>query len=286
MLRSDADDAYAKRAVADIETTGFHVVRGLFDEDEVEAITAESEELLQYHGGVDYADTLQRHLALAVDHRATHLQAALDDPRLWSIAAARLGPDALAAFPTVERYFSHTPWHRDALFPGTQGVKVLMYLEPLDANSGALRFAPGPYGGPEQPMPVGDADAPAVACETRPGDLIFFDPRIWHGSFHGGPRRRFASWTFWSNPTTEEQVFAMRSGMKRGVESFQKLGVKGLQSAEWITNADRSPLRAHWNNRIREMGLQDILRLGSGALADVERLIGHPVCAPTTLRVE
>jgi hypothetical protein len=72
------------------------------------------------------------------------------------------------------------------------------YLEPLGAESGALRVLPGSHRPElaERLRALGAAGAPAEALPahivaTEPGDLVVFDEHLFHASAGGGARRQW-----------------------------------------------------------------------------------------------
>ena len=108
---------------------------------------------------------------------------------------------------------SETPWHSDVLGnpdrdPDFFQIKVAIYLDELNADSGSLNVIPGSHfpafgqalldecGYRERdtrPRLHFDAPPGAVSVETRPGDVVFFDTRVWHSAFSrtGGRRTAF-----------------------------------------------------------------------------------------------
>ena len=64
--------------------------------------------------------------------------------RAETVAAALLGGPVLPTRAKGVRYFGDTPWHTDSDSPLTS-VGFLAYLEPVGAESGALRVLPGSH---------------------------------------------------------------------------------------------------------------------------------------------
>jgi hypothetical protein len=93
------------------------------------------------------------------------------------------------------RYFGSTPWHVDSVQP-VASFGFMTYLEPLDAENGALRVIPGSHL-PERGNAVralggigkGATELPSEILATVPGDMIVFDEHLFHSS-HGGVARR------------------------------------------------------------------------------------------------
>lgn len=102
-----------------------------------------------------------------------------------------------------------TPWHTDGK-PGRQTVtlKAAIYLDAQDKDTGALNVIPGSHhpefsaalfrtcgywdnGRPRLRLAPHNIPG-AVSLETRPGDVVLWDNRLWHSAFRrkdGQPRR-------------------------------------------------------------------------------------------------
>jgi hypothetical protein len=108
-------------------------------------------------------------------------------------------------------------WHSDGFY-STPFLRFVLYLEPLTAGNGALRFLPGSHkegngwlGDPTRHVIKHDedlgrdaADVPGVVCESRPGDVIVFDTNILHAACGGGFRRQLA-FNVVGNPATDAE---------------------------------------------------------------------------------
>jgi hypothetical protein len=130
-------------------------------------------------------------------------------------------------------YAGDTGWHSDAFAQWPEKttarhLKIAFYLDPLTRDAGALRVMPGShhegdrYCGllqreippwiPERRIRIDGRDLPAVAIESRPGDLVCFDHRVKHASFGGGGRRRMFSMN-WNQgahtPAQREAILAI-----------------------------------------------------------------------------
>jgi hypothetical protein len=103
---------------------------------------------------------------------------------LEPIAAELLGGPVLPTRAKAVRYVGDTPWHADSTL-ALASLGCAAYLEPLRADSGALRVLPGSHVGPA-------AEAlPGHVLETEPGDVILFDEHLRHASTGGGARRQW-----------------------------------------------------------------------------------------------
>lgn len=107
------------------------------------------------------------------------------------------------------RYASSTGWHSDTAIP-VRAVKFVAYLEPLGAESGALRVLPGSHhlrdrrlGWLQRPDST-VADAPGTVLATEPGDVVAFDPYLWHATSGGGERRQWTT-SYLRRPRTPEE---------------------------------------------------------------------------------
>jgi Phytanoyl-CoA dioxygenase (PhyH) len=134
-----------------------------------------------------------------------------DDPRVTALAQALLG-DGYQYEGSVGNIFnSYIYWHSDyfrSSIPPETRLKFGFYLEPLDADSGALRVIPGTNhlgayrdllydevretkpGHMERLFGVAEDDLPCWAISVTPGDLVVFDNTTLHSNFNGGPHRR------------------------------------------------------------------------------------------------
>lgn len=146
----------------------------------------------------------------------------LHESPLAAIAAALMKSTQARLFEDLLIYKSPgaeqpTPWHQDEPqwpLSGQHMVSAWFCLDPVTLDTGALRFAVGTHRGPMyRPAmpperaadleadahhfaadPVPDADArPSVftvkGFDVRPGDAIFFHPRVLHAALGSAPTR-------------------------------------------------------------------------------------------------
>jgi hypothetical protein len=135
-----------------------------------------------------------------------------DDARVDGIVRSLLGDDYEYAESDGNRFDCESFWHSDTYGAPmvTHHVKLSFYLDDLRADTGAIRVIPGSqffkesfaialrkaFREPSQlheHLPVDARDIPSVALETSPGDLVVWDFRTVHASFHGGVGRRLFS---------------------------------------------------------------------------------------------
>ena len=155
----------------------------------------------------------------------------------------------------------HTDSRPDPLEYGYTRIKVALYLDPVTREAGCLRVIPGSnrlplhaeleplrrlrqmqrdFAGktksadeaaaemPEQPpssTPFGvqSSDLPGFAIESRPGDAVFFNQRLWHSSFGGGIGRRMFTLNYGQKPTSDDHFKLVRIVYESTLEGAQKL---------------------------------------------------------------
>jgi ectoine hydroxylase-related dioxygenase (phytanoyl-CoA dioxygenase family) len=189
------------------ETFGFLAFPGLFAA-EIGAITQAFEDVWQQHGGGHAGkahDGVARSALAQFIDQDERLCALLDDPRILEIASGLLGEDFNYSGSDGNFYVGDTNWHSDGWRRnGIRYIKMAFYLDPVDANSGCLRVIPGSchtedrfaqalqaqIRQSQELWGIDGRTVPAVALETKPGDLILFDHNLKHASFGGGSRRR------------------------------------------------------------------------------------------------
>jgi hypothetical protein len=132
------------------------------------------------------------------------LSSLLDDPRIYAIASGLLGDDFNYMGSDGNYYVGDTRWHSDGWHKEILHIKLAFYLDPLTEQTGALRVIPGSHR-------IGDTFAddlqsqirksdelwgkegnavPAIALETKPGDLVCFNHNTKHAAFGGNTHRR------------------------------------------------------------------------------------------------
>ncbi|MFJ9895725.1 phytanoyl-CoA dioxygenase family protein [Streptomyces sp. NPDC091280] len=144
-------------------------------------------------------------------------EALLADDRCPLLARRLLGTDVVYAGGEGARYEGAVGWHRDGdHHQALRLVTFVQHLEPLDGSTGALRIIPGTHrrGGswdafaadlkdPLGRLGMEPAEVPAFTVESRPGDLVAFDPRAYHAWFGGPAVRRRITTTYASVPESD-----------------------------------------------------------------------------------
>lgn len=134
------------------------------------------------------------------------------DERLVGVAEALLGPGARYEGSEGNVFRCTTDWHYDSptSLPDHRHLKIALYLDPVDHDTGALRVLPAShhdaalYRGPLQPclgfdgqsaarLGVAAEDLPSWTVPSVPGDLLVWDFRLMHAAYGTtGRRRQFA----------------------------------------------------------------------------------------------
>ena len=125
----------------------------------------------------------------------------------------------------TDAHFSvgNTDWHSDSNWQRNSekvqlAVKYHFHLDPVTAETGALRFIPGSHllKGAEREMfqeALDKVSLESVPCQpvpTQPGDVVLFDIRTWHASLGGMPGRRVCNAEYFRNPDTTEGIEMLR----------------------------------------------------------------------------
>jgi hypothetical protein len=115
--------------------------------------------------------------------------------RFQPFAQQLLGREAFPVAAHEIMFFKEAWWHVD-LGPDMPALKVAVYLETLDARSGALRVLPATHKIPQNQLAalhqMNPHQVPYHAIESRPGDAIFFNLHLWHAALNGRDRRQWS----------------------------------------------------------------------------------------------
>jgi hypothetical protein len=207
------------------EAFGFLVLRGYLADD-VEEITEEFEARFQ-DAGVRHQGTERSTIIPFIDARP-RLRRLIEDPRIDAVFSTTLGPDWSYFSSDGNCYVGDTAWHPDGNRHHVRFVKLAVYLDPVDASSGALRVIPGSHRLEDSPGHAADARAvreaetlwgigqdevPAFPLVSRPGDVVAFNANTVHGSWGGSARRRMFTMNAFTRLRTPEQVAELREAV-------------------------------------------------------------------------
>lgn len=212
--------AITEQQVNFLEMFGYLRLPSLFA-DEIEEITEAFEAVFANpgHNRIDLDDPLHHNdprimIPAFVDLHPT-LARLRDDERIVGLARGILGDDIEYAESDGNLAFCNTEWHCDIFgAPMTQRhIKISFYLDPVRADSGAIRVIPGThfwqgdYGRSlrrsflesercRELFGVDSTAIPSVVIDSDPGDVLVLDFRVIHASFNGLNRRRFFTVNF------------------------------------------------------------------------------------------
>jgi len=204
--------------VAYFETFGYLKIPGLFADDVdrlsagFEAVFAENDKWVT-NEELHYEQT--RTIIPAFITKDERLHQLLEDERVVGVVTSLIGQHYEYAESDGNVFSCDTSWHSDIYAAPLHQyhLKLSFYLDPLQADTGAIRFIPGTnhhestyartlrrdlntpttvvetFGVPSQ-------EIPSWPVETVPGDLVIWNFRTVHGSFGGGERRRLFSINF------------------------------------------------------------------------------------------
>jgi len=258
--------------IAHYQTFGFVLLKGWLDADIVAALRAEiCEALADAFGGKPIPpDDSGRWLPMLADHTVSaHLL--VDDGRLIDTAAALLGGEVVPCVPYGIQFRSGVGFHYDSVYPFPQ-VTLQVYLDPLTAESGALRLlalsthATVRRRLEEYRSAFGDV-FPGVPVETTPGDVIAFSHHTWHASYGG--RDRVCWRAGYTRPPDTEEGRALLLDMYADDHDQTHMTIDRDRRPlwrDWALNRPEGRRRAEVIARMREIGILD---LPGAALGDV-----------------
>ena len=177
-------------------TFGFLVLRQVFSPEELATIEVE------YENGLNAAykdkpfDGSKRHWTKTLGPETPVMASLLEDSRFHVPAQQLYDEDVIGMCADANRYVGHTTWHPDHIADPNKdcyGIKYAYYLDPVGAQTGALRVVPGSHIYPlHQELEdmikrcgLDVQDVPGYVCESEPGDMVAFDLRLWHASWGG-----------------------------------------------------------------------------------------------------
>jgi hypothetical protein len=277
------DGVTGDRDVDRFRCFGYLVLPGFLDADTVEELRTEIDETLRaVHGdGYDRDDRgdhgdrpamsgMAGYYACLLGPWAPRTVDLVDSRRLVGLAERLVGGPVLPSPCETQGilYVDHAPWHCDSGI-AVRGVKLVAYLEPRAADDGALRVLPGSHRLPSTALrhlhspDVDVPDVPGQALATEPGDVIAFDPFLYHASWGGKDRRQWTT-TYLREPATPSQEAALlewyddgltdRDGLPEGYRPFDR---------SWVAEgsgdvADRRLDQRHrWMYRLDRLGVLD-----------------------------
>lgn len=247
------------------ETFGFIVLRGVLTQEELSAINVEFERGLEaahrYNPGIESSRQL-RWSNLSPDFPVT--ASLLEDSRICGVAEQLIGEDAVPIFSNGNRWVTDTGWHSDTQHTSLRGVKIACYLQPVDGESGALRFVPGSHKSQLnselasllEEMKPDLRDVPAHICESEPGDIIAFDNRLYHAAAGTSTDKRQLTMNFVEHaksPAAEKEFHELGDILRN---QYSRLNAPlPFFAFEWAANSKGNARRQRTIDWLRSVGL-------------------------------
>ena len=263
--------------LAHFRTFGFVILKDLFTPDEVDTLNAEFDRASERASSYVPFEGNKRHIFRFRGGDGPFFASLMEDPRFAGTAEQIYGDSFFATgCPGGIRFVNKgTKWHPDTVNKNQYGVKFGFYLQPLRADSGALRVIPGSHLDPlhsdlrevraRQRLggthPIGQAlggveNVPSYVCETDPGDILAFDLRLWHASWGGFEDRKMCQAVFYHYPESAEEMEATRWQLCINADTDYAAAPwddPELFPGGWHSNPDENPKRKRWLGRLREI---------------------------------
>ena len=191
---------------------GYIVLRACLSPDEVAGLSEAYDRVIVDGRVYNYFGQNESRLVQPFVQADDRFGALIEHPRVLEAMRDIWGTESLyVAGSDLWENRDETPWHSDGRpGRGTIAVKTSIYLDEQDGDSGALNFIPGShhpefcagifhafgYWNVHTSRPRLRLDPRSVPgafpVHTRPGDIVLWDPRLWHSAFKrkdGRPRR-------------------------------------------------------------------------------------------------
>jgi ectoine hydroxylase-related dioxygenase (phytanoyl-CoA dioxygenase family) len=220
------------------ETFGFIVWREAFSPDEIATIIAQYEDVLAEDRQGRPFDGDKRQGVHGFLELREELYRLLADDRIYLSIEQLLGPEFVWIGSDGNLYVGDTRWHPDNSAQYRR-VKVAFYLDPVGPRTGCLRVIPGSQlpgmgdllrehwpidesGG--SPYGVSGAEIPYFPLESRPGDVVFFNQRLFHASYGGRTGRRMFTLNFAAKPAGEPDYDFLRRTYEFNIKNQHEMG--------------------------------------------------------------
>ena len=264
------DSMLTPEQVYQFKTFGFVIMRSMLTSDELKTIQTEFDRRSAEASSYEPFDGTKRHSFNMMGNDTPLFASLLEDPR-FAEAAEQFFGDVIGHSAAANRYVTNSSWHYDSGCYEGYGVKFAMYLQPVRADTGALRVIPGSHKRPwfdeldERPplryawarQDFARAEAPEVigsipgfACESDPGDVVAFDERLWHASIGGSNDRQMCDLVYINYPTGPQEVAATITQSKGYLterdNSAEPWNPRRSAPDEWLANRAGNLRRQLW----------------------------------------
>ncbi len=256
---------------------GFVVRRNVFSPNEVAKINREADQCLA--SIQEESDPNRKQDSYSWFNRnpeTSFTSSLLEDPRIYVPSEQLVGDDSIPINSGTYSQNEGIEWHPDRQDHHMCILKNLMYLQPTNADRGALRVIPGSHKDPihKELLRIGlnikpgqkksqyleksglrGQDIPCTIFNSNPGDIITLSELIWHAAYNGYKDRRLCYFNFYRNPKTPEQTESMRKEVAKLAETDKTQKFGGLQYHPWwLENPDNNPRRKRWIKWLEEWG--------------------------------
>ena len=249
-------------------TFGYLVLKGFFSPADMATINEETDRAFDEQYAEPFDGKARRDVYM-VDQSTPFCTGLLENPRCLTIAQQLADRDLLGHVTHVAQFVGDSDWHRDTNTSFQGGLGFRCYLEPVDADSGALRVIAVSHQIPRNyeeddalwagVVPLAIDQVPAAVLATEPGDAIVIDIGLWHGSCGGDAGRRMLSITYFNNPTSARECeFLCEQGVSAGQGQGKSRSRRDyVFSRAWLANTVADADRQRWIDRLREVGYFD-----------------------------
>jgi hypothetical protein len=267
-----------EKEVRYFRTWGFLVLRGWLAPDEVKQLRAEFDSAMASAYTGNEFDGTKRHWIPMMGPAAPTFGKLAGDPRFHESARELSGIDLILFAVDANRYVGDTNWHPDG--GGAHSVKFTIYLDPVGAESGALRVIPLSHRATTRLAEPGLAaeykemvvsaveeanraedirSLPAVPLESTPGDVVVFDPHIFHASVGGNNDRPMCTVAWLPYPADGEAPVTQVTETPKNVEFMKNFSgatdLSGVFDLSWFAAQD-------WGDGHRQV-IEDLRRCGA-----------------------
>ena len=276
------------------KTFGFLILKNALSPDEVRTLQDEWTQRAEEAARIVPFDGTKTRDMMAQGATTPFLAALFEDDRLAGMGEQLFGR-LIPAGAIAHRYVGDSEWHYDAGGYDAYGLKVAIYLDPVRADTGALRVIPGTHLRPfhdevAQFDPVGPRwsraaatpeekkralegidSIPCYVCDSDPGDIVAFDLRTYHASRGGAVDRRMCSFTYYNYPHEPAEIELIilnaQGHMSQRDNSGDPWNPPGLP-AEWLANPQNNPRRADWIKSLQKFSRMEPEQRGVKALVE------------------
>ena len=211
---------------------GFIVFRQAFNGGEIEALGRHADEI--WTAELGHTPVKEEHVSMApfLELRPDTLSL-IEDDRIYTPMVQLLGRDMIwSGSEGVQGTMTRRPyhhWHADRPGPQELGylrIKIMMYLDPMRKDAGALRVIPGSHRSPfheeltpfqqrhglDDPAFFGStgSEVPSHAVETDPGDAVVFNQSLYHAVYGKAGRRRYIALKYAARPTSDAHLASIK----------------------------------------------------------------------------